>query len=339
MVRVHCHPQQDAMPRTKLLISSDLTIPFASLQRLKLVYGEIFFDTYVDGLEIIALGGMWNLRRLLRQAEKLNLPVLSIHGAMGKEKINVTLLDHFKSYFFDRMVHLADLIPMYGNDFSILGHTPIFREERTIEVIKDFSKDRKNVDFTVGEKTDLSVPLPSNRDDKVGMKQLWMENHPTQKNGFDATVKLIDQLRAEGINIGMVIDVAHVLRELQASIYSDRSFKAIWPVAMEKIEQLFIRQKLKDDPLPLAFHLPIGSFAEDSVPREILLNNFDDAFGWFIRLCKEYQVEHIVIENQHNIFRYGYFDSWQINYVREWTQPVLDALVSEGVVRKLASKK
>lgn len=207
------------------LVSSDCAAIFGDMNLVKYLWGSVLLEPNCKGVELI--GWRWT-PQLLKQAKRLNIPVLGVHGRTGgwneeKSASGKLIMQTLNELFITNagLVKIAREI-----DYVLLHRSALTPKTREL------------------------LYLHSNK-----LHNLRIEN-VIAPNDTELTIQTVEALIAKNLNVGMTFDIVHFLREPYFTEPKLTRFGGL----------LEVLHKLSSKKFPINIHFPIGTYRGDSLP-------------------------------------------------------------------------
>lgn len=279
----------------EVAISSDIIGIWGNIDDLNKVYG-----TLTKKIELI--GWLPTLPSHLKQAQNCGFEVVSIHGRLTSLFSPEPLIKKIPLVAANLMLYSTGSLITHADRHDILLHAPHLHNEHIINQLRTH---RKNIKF------------------------IWVENDNTGLQGMNEAVYMVNKLRSLDIRCGLVFDLSHFIGPENLT---NENFPSSWNELINYTDrQLFAYNDPYGRLIPISFHFPIGTKADDALP---VLERMDgNMLASFSRIIVSKKIERFIIENQqqgmHHQFR---LYTHEIQNLKNRTVKILEKLQIYGIL-------
>jgi hypothetical protein len=259
------HPQVESLPKAKGNIKLLISSGFSSQWLFGSPKAIDFFQNILERCECTNFAGFEVVGWLpVLSKWKDNLQAYGIHG-----RCRVPLLPNIFMFAADRLiVSTRRLVKKFGQQEYILIHD------------REAAKTQKILENNVGK-----------------INTLFIENTP-EAGSLDKTQQLIQALRDNGVNAGLMFDLVHYLAEIGCDGLKPEVSEETWNRMILRIDAVFNSLRAIYPDIPLGIHLPIG--IREGLPVEKIS---DEMWQELAHITEAYELV-LVIENQQMLSSY-----------------------------------
>lgn len=230
------------------------------------------------------------LPQLIKKAHACGIKTFGVHG-----KVNESIKSHGA---FDKLT-------MSSIEFLMASHSKVLTLKDNFEYILFHENALTESDIDVLTKTP-NCPL------------IMIEN-VISPGAYEQALKIISELNARNIQAGLMFDLAHYLREPNFDTPDMGQFdKLVSDIA-----------KLKDASFPVSFHIPIGTYLNDSIPIDTMTEGQLSSLAHSINITNP---SFVVLENQQRRAYSLYEPPWAFNELVTRNQKIFEILRNYKII-------
>ncbi|HLD92126.1 MAG TPA: hypothetical protein VI795_01880 [Patescibacteria group bacterium] len=245
-----------------------------------------------------AISWIW-ICGLLEKADKEGIKIGGFHGKTGNNLCSSSRSDRLLTGIVNSMLMTTDnLFHNFGNN----GGYVLIHEPETRKHANALGKNRRVIN------------------------DLRIENHP-DPGSLERTYEVVRELRENGINAGLMVDLFHLFNEFIKMGNNDRP-KVIWSKVRKSVGNLLDVIDSKNDPVPVSFHVPVGLNKNDSLPTTLLTR---EVFRDIARMTDR-KGTFVVLENQQGGLNMIITTEKSRKRQRDRNEELLNLLVKHSVI-------